>query len=321
MEKTKEQIIEFTASQDGRLDILLAEKLSRSRAMAQKIIREQGICRIAPSRKMIRKTGYKTTAGEIFQVSIPGLKELPLAAENIFLPVLYEDQYLIVINKPAGMMVHPVGKIKTGTLVNALLKRCMDLSQIGGCVRPGIVHRLDKDTSGVMVVAKNDATHQHLCGQFARSQVKKTYLALVHGRMSSRKGLINARISRGRTDRTKMKVSGAEGRAAVTEYEVVKQYPQIALLRLFPKTGRTHQIRVHLAFIGHPIVGDWKYGREKDGSKAGRQLLHAETISFIHPGTKEHLRFQAELPADFRDALTSQDVLITRKVSEGQLIT
>lgn len=308
MEKTKEQIIEFTASQDGRLDILLAEQLSQSRAMAQKIIREQGVCRIAPGQKMIRKTGYKTSSGEVFRVNMPGIKELPLAAEKIPLPILYEDKDLVIINKPAGLMVHPVGKMKTGTLVNALLEHCQDLSQIGGCVRPGIVHRLDKDTSGVMVVAKNDTAHQHLSGQFTRGQVKKTYVALVYGRMPSRKGVINANISRSRTDRTKMKVSVSEGRAAVTEYEVLKQYQGMALLRLFPKTGRTHQIRVHLAFIGHPIVGDWKYSKDKATVIASRQLLHAETLAFVHPATKKHVRFQAELPADFKGAIAANEM-------------
>lgn len=309
MEKTNKQIIEFQAVKNNRLDVLLAEKLSQSRASAQKIILEQGVCRIAPSRKMITKTGYKTSAGEIFQVTLPEIKELPLEAENIPLSILYEDKSLVVLDKPAGMMVHPVGRIKTGTLVNALLTHCQDLSQIGGCIRPGIVHRLDKDTSGVMIAAKTDAAHQHLSKQFARGQVKKTYLALVHGRLTSRKGLINARIMRGTADRTKMKVSATAGRNAITEYEVVKQYQNMALLRLFPRTGRTHQIRVHLAFIGHPIVGDWKYGRELPGPKAGRQLLHAESISFIHPETKEHLRFQAELPADIKGAIAANELV------------
>ncbi|MDD5258724.1 MAG: RluA family pseudouridine synthase [bacterium] len=308
MEKTKEQIIEFTASKNSRLDMLLAEKLSQSRALAQKIIREQGVCRIAPSRKMINKTGYKTSVGEMFRVNLPELKELPLAAEKILLSILYEDKSLIVLDKPAGMMVHPVGRIKTGTLVNALLDHCQGLSQIGGCIRPGIVHRLDKDTSGVMVIAKSDAAHRHLSRQFARGQIKKTYLALVHGRVSSRHGVINARIVRGRTDRTKMKVSATAGRPAVTEYEVVKQYPDMALLRLFPRTGRTHQIRVHLVFIGHPIVGDWKYGPKLPTSRSARQLLHAESISFIHPETKEHLRFQADLPADIKGAITVNEM-------------
>ncbi|MDD5491670.1 MAG: RluA family pseudouridine synthase [bacterium] len=308
MEKTKEQIIEITASGNDRLDVLLAEKLSLSRALVQKIIRGQGVWRIAPGKKVISKTGYKTSAGEVFQVTIPEPRELTLVAENIPLLILYEDNSLIVINKPAGMMVHPVGKIKTGTLVNALLEHCQNLSQIGGCIRPGIVHRLDKDTSGVMVVAKNDAAHQCLSRQFTRGQVKKTYVALVHGRMSSRKGVINAKISRGRTDRTKMKISTATGRAAVTEYEVIKQYPKMALLRLFPKTGRTHQIRVHLSFIDHPIVGDWKYGKDQPAGMANRQLLHAETLAFIHPATKEHVRFQAELPADFKGAIATNEM-------------
>ncbi len=309
METTKEQAIEIIADQSIRLDVLLAEKLSQTRATAQKLIRDQGVCRLLPTKKIITKTGYKTSLGEVFQVVVTAPKKLALAAENIPLNVLYEDPSLIVLNKPAGMMVHPVGKIVTGTLVNALLQHCHDLSQIGGCIRPGIVHRLDKDTSGVMVVAKNDVAHRSISEQFTKSQVKKTYLALVQGRMPSRTGMINARISRGQTDRTKMKVSGIKGRAAVTEYEVVKQYPSMALLRLFPKTGRTHQIRVHLAFIGHPIVGDWKYGRNPDQGKIKRQMLHAETLAFIHPVTKKHIRFQAELPADFRDALISQDVL------------
>ncbi|MBI5555186.1 MAG: RluA family pseudouridine synthase [Elusimicrobia bacterium] len=312
METTKEQTIEFTAEQSIRLDVWLAEKLSQTRATAQKLIREQGVWRLLPTKIIITKTGYKTSLGEVFQVIASAPKELTLTAENIPLPVLYEDESLIVLNKVAGMMVHPVGKIITGTLVNALLYHCHDLSQIGGCIRPGIVHRLDKDTSGVMVVAKNDAAHRHLSEQFAQSQVKKTYLAVVQGRLPSRRGLINAWISRDQTDRTKMKVSRIKGREAVTEYEVIKQYRSMALLRLFPKTGRTHQIRVHLAFIGHPIVGDWKYGKNQDQGKIKRQMLHAETLAFVHPVTKKCLHFKAELPADFEDVLINQDVLITR---------
>jgi len=308
MEKTTGFNNEIVAVSSGRLDMLLAAALGCSRAYAQKVIRAGGVTTCGNRVKAITKTGYQVNSGERFLVTVPEARTIALEAEDVALDIIYEDADLLVLNKPAGMIVHPVAHIRSKTLVNALLQHCGKLSQIGGCIRPGIVHRLDKDTSGVMVVAKNDRAHQMLARQFEKHEIKKTYLALVHGVMEHKTGSIDAAIGRGQEDRTRMKVAGAGGRQAKTGYEVVKQYPRMALLRIFPETGRTHQIRVHLSYVKHPILGDTKYGRERAEEEAGRQMLHAESLTFRHPASQKTVTFNAPRPADFQEVIAAHEI-------------
>jgi 23S rRNA pseudouridine1911/1915/1917 synthase len=256
----------------------------------------------------VTKAGQQIKAGTTLLVDIPEIKVLDLEAQDIELNILYEDKDLLVVDKPAGMIVHPVAGIRKDTLVNALLRQCRDLSGIGGCIRPGIVHRLDKDTSGVMVVAKNDAAHQGLSSQFNAHKVKKTYLTLVWGKMAYQRGSIDMAIERGREDRTKMKVTNIGGRQAKTVYETIKQSGRMALLRIFPETGRTHQIRVHLSYLNHPIVGDKKYARGQANDGINRQMLHAETLSFRHPVSGKKVTFKAELPEDFKEVMRANEI-------------
>jgi 23S rRNA pseudouridine1911/1915/1917 synthase len=232
------------------------------------------------------------------------------AAERIPLEILYEDSDLIVVNKPAGMVVHPGAGAGSGTLVNALLGHCRDLSGIGGQVRPGIVHRIDKDTSGVLVVAKNDRAHLALAHQFKEHTVKRVYLALVFGSPRADKGRIESVIGRHPSERTKMSGKARHGKHAVTHWQAVRRYPGLTLMRLKLETGRTHQIRVHLSEAGHPLVGDQVYGgggrlaaiRDQELRRLirnlGRQALHAKVLGFIHPTTGEYLEFDTELPED-----------------------
>ncbi len=300
MEKTEGPITVIIADESERLDVYLAKKLDLSRSYLHKLIKEGAV--LVNRAKPETKSGYKLRVGDKIIVTIPAVKKIEVEAQDIPLEILYEDPDLLVLNKPAGMTVHPVGRINKNTLVNALLHHCRELSQIGGCFRPGIVHRLDKDTSGVMVVAKNDRAHRRLSAQFGSHQINKTYLTLVWGTMSYRQGSIDLAIGRASSDRTKMKVTGT-GRPSKTSYEVVKQYSKMALLKIFPQTGRTHQIRVHLSYLKHPVVGDRKYGCSWDNEGIGRQMLHAETLTFIHPVTGIKMTFKAELPQDFKDVI------------------
>jgi 23S rRNA pseudouridine1911/1915/1917 synthase len=241
-------------------------------------------------------------------VAIPPAEPLALTPEPIPLQILYEDEHLLVLNKPAGLVVHPGAGRATGTLVHALLAHCPNLPGIGGVERPGIVHRLDRDTSGVMVVAKSEAAHQSLSLQFKNRIVRKRYLALVHGEVRQEAGRIEAAIGRREHDRTRMGVKTAGGRMARTAYRVLRRLPGMTLVELGLETGRTHQIRVHLAHIGHPVVGDEVYGgrRERHGAAgvppAPRQLLHAWWLGFRHPVHGEWLEFAAPIPADFATA-------------------
>lgn len=308
MEKTTEHTAEIIIDKISRLDVLLAEKLACSRAYAQKLLKEGFVFLKGKQDRVINKTGYQTIPGQIFQINLPAPKAVKFTSEKRDLDVIYEDEDLLLINKPAGLIVHPAGKVTSETLVNALLHHCRNLSAIGGYIRPGIVHRLDKDTSGVMVIAKNDLTHQNLSAQFASHQIKKTYLALVHGRMEYQKGKITGAIARGQSDRTKMRVTAMGGRQAVTHFEATKQFKNMTLLRIFPQTGRTHQIRVHLAYIKHPIVGDRKYGKNRDSDVAKRQMLHAESISFLHPTKLTQVKFQAQLPADLKEVMKVNEI-------------
>ncbi|HNR93393.1 MAG TPA: RluA family pseudouridine synthase [Kiritimatiellia bacterium] len=284
-----------------RLDAWLARTLPGcSRSRWQQLIRD-GHVKIGGSPC---KPQHALAAGEEIEYEIPAAKPVTVEAEDIALDVLFEDRDIIVINKPAGLVVHPAPGNYTGTLVNALLHHCRDLEGIGGELRPGIVHRLDKDTSGVMVAAKNERAMQFLVNAFKNRQVHKEYLALVAGRMERISGTISTLIGRSRGDRKKMSVRPASGgREAVSHYRVEEQFAGAALLRITLETGRTHQIRVHVAHIGHPVIGDRKYGRAGNLLDARRQMLHAETLTLPHPVTREPMKFHAPVPEDMQSLL------------------
>jgi 23S rRNA pseudouridine1911/1915/1917 synthase len=277
-----------------RLDRYLALALPQfSRARLQTLIRA-GDVELQGKAARPRETVH---TGDVVRLSEPPVEEIEAQAEKIPLEVLFEDDDLLVINKPAGLVVHPGAGNQTHTLVNALLHHCTSLSGIGGKQRPGIVHRLDKETSGCLVVAKNDAAHQHLSRQFADREVKKVYLALVSGTLKRPRGTIEAPIGRHPVQRKKMAVNQARGRVAKTDYRVLQSGGGVSLVECAIHSGRTHQIRVHLHHIGHPVVGDSLYGKKVAGQ---RQMLHAWKLGFTHPQTNEQLVFEAPIPDDFR---------------------
>ena len=280
-----------------------------SRTYIQKLIREGAIAVNGKS----SKPGYKLRTGDAVSLTLPDPRPLQTAEpEPIPLDILYEDSDLIVVNKPADMTVHPAGDTQSGTLVNALLHHCETLPGIGGVQRPGIVHRLDKDTSGAIVAAKTDRAHRHLSAQFEAHTTTRHYHAVVCGVPADETGTINARIIRSPRDRRKMTVTRAGGRHAVTHYHILERYDRFSLLKLTLETGRIHQIRIHLSHIGHPIAGDHVYGggyarAVHDAPSAAikealvalnRQALHAHTLGFVHPETEERLIFSAPIPED-----------------------
>lgn len=280
-----------------RLDRYLAQALPQfSRSRLQALIRA-GEVQLRGKAARIRET---VRSDDTVTVTIPPIKQIDAEAEEIPLEILFEDEDLLVLNKPAGLVVHPGAGNQTHTLVNALLHHCSSLSGIGGKLRPGIVHRLDKETSGCLAVAKNDAAHQDLARQFAEREVKKIYLALVAGSLKRTRGTIDAPIGRHPLQRKKMAVQPAKGRIAKTDYRVLKTVGDASLLECAIHSGRTHQIRVHLHHIGHPVVGDSLYGKK---IAAPRQMLHAWKLGFTHPRTHERLFFEAPIPADFRHQL------------------
>ena len=296
-----DQLQEFTVADreaGQRLDAFLARRSGLSRARVQRLI-EDGHVLVAGHPQ---KSHHRVGPDEKVQLHVPPPEPLELTPEAIPLDILFEDEDLLVLNKPAGMVVHPGAGRTTGTLVHALLAHCETLPGIGGVERPGIVHRLDRDTSGVLVVAKTDVAHQSLSRQFKSRQVRKTYLALVHGDVRREAGRIEAAIGRREHDRKRMGVRADGGREARTTYRVLRRLPGMTLLELGLETGRTHQIRVHLAHIGHPVIGDQAYGgrreRRHEGAP-GRQLLHAWRLGFHHPRTGAWLEFTAPIPEDF----------------------
>ncbi len=280
-----------------RLDVFVARRLPEfTRSRAQRLI-DDGRVTVAGQRA---KPALRLEAGQRVHVVLPPPVADRVEPESIALDILFEDADLLAVNKPAGMMVHPAPGHRSTTLVNAILAHCRDLSGIGGVLRPGIVHRLDRDTSGVIVVAKNDAAHNALARQLKDRSVEKTYLALVQGTPRPAEGVIDAPIARDPRNRQRMAVVEG-GREAVTSYRVVERFRGMSLLEVRPRTGRTHQIRVHLAAIGHPIVGDRTYGRPS--ALIARQSLHARRIAFAHPRSGERMEIEAPLPRDLRDVL------------------
>ena len=282
-----------------RLDVFMAESCDFTRSFGQKLIQEQ---LVKINQKAENKPGKLLKNGQVIEFVIPEPKAAIPKAEDLPLEIIYQDPDLLVLNKPRGLSVHPGAGRSSGTLVNALLHHIQDLSGIGGVLRPGIVHRLDKDTSGIMLVAKNDKTHTALSQQFAQRLVKKEYLALVEGKPKAARFSIEAPLGRNKTDRKKFGISPT-GKPATTGVELVKEYPGFTLLRILPETGRTHQIRVHLAAQGLPIVGDSTYGKSKNPFSLSGQFLHAEKLTFIHPNTKDVMSFRAELPEELADII------------------
>ncbi len=288
----------------GRIDSVLVSNLEGvSRNRIQKLIRAG---RVKVDGQIMLKPSHKLLGGEILEIHIPKIKETELIAEHIPLDIVYEDHNLVVVNKPAGMVVHPSVGHDSGTLVNAILAHSPDIEGIGGEMRPGVVHRLDKDTSGIIIIAKNDRTHQFLQNQFIERKVEKIYYALVDGIPKSSTGRIEAAIARSKKDRKKMAVfPEGQGREAVTYYQVMEQFDKHAYLEVKPETGRTHQIRVHLEFIGIPIVGDRVYGRKKPTLNIRRHFLHAAELRLLIPGETRVRSFLVKLAPDLETALNN----------------
>ena len=287
-----------------RLDAYIAQKCENlSRTMIQKLI-EDGEILVNGQEK---KISYKTKQGDVIEIHIPEAKEINLKAQDIPLDVVYEDDDIIVVNKPKGMVVHPANGNPDGTLVNAVMALCKgSLSGIGGEIRPGIVHRLDKDTSGLIIIAKNDVAHINLSKQIKDRRVKKIYIALVKGNVSENEATVNMPIGRSTKDRKKMAVR-KDGKEAITHFKVLKRYGKYTLLELKIDTGRTHQIRVHMAEIGHPVVGDMIYSNGKNEFGIEGQMLHAKSLDFQHPVTGKQIHLEAELPKYFEEILSKLD--------------
>jgi 23S rRNA pseudouridine1911/1915/1917 synthase len=293
---------EFKVDEDSvgaRLDVFIASKFEdKTRSYIQGIIEGETVS----VNGKCRKSNYKLKLADAVTLCIPEAVELNIKAEEIPLDVLYEDSDVIVINKPQDMVVHPAPGNYSGTLVNALLNHCSDLSGINGIIRPGIVHRIDKDTSGALIVAKNDNAHNSLAKQFKEHTITRSYLALVEGIIKTDEGTIDQPIGRHPKDRIKMGVVES-GKKAVTHYKVIERFTSHTLVECNLETGRTHQIRVHMAKIGHPLVGDLIYGYKKQNFNLKGQVLHAKRLGFIHPSTNEYMEFVSPLPAYFEKLL------------------
>ena len=309
--ETKSYTFHINPEQSGeRLDrFLIKQTEDISRTYLQKLIRD-GV--VTVNEKISKQPSYTLRSGDQVCLTLPDSQPLEtLHPEDISLDILYEDSHLIVLNKPAGMLVHPASSVNSGTLVNALLSHCNDLSGIGGVERPGIVHRLDKDTSGILVVAKSDIVHRNLSMQFEKHTITRQYVAVVCGIPEEMTGTIDAQIARSRRDRRRMTTVKSDGREAITHYQVLEIYSRFALVQLTLETGRLHQIRVHLQHIGHPVAADPIYGGEQRALgdaetnplkhallSLKRQALHARTLKFEHPVTQEQMHFSAPKPAD-----------------------
>lgn len=282
-----------------RIDKVLTKELTGfSRTQIQTLISQQNV----KVNQNIIKASYKIEAHDIIDVHIPEPENMDILPENIPLDIIYEDSDVIVVNKSSGMIVHPSVGIYSGTLVNALLYHCQDLSGINGVTRPGIVHRIDKETSGLLMVAKNDMAHQSLSEQLQNHTVTRRYIALVHGLIPHEFGRIEAPIGRDPKDRQKMTCTDKNAKDAITNFKVIEKYDDMTLVECRLETGRTHQIRVHMQYIGHPVYGDPQYGYQRDDHTYG-QYLHAKVLGFIHPRTHEEMYFESELPHYFQEKI------------------
>jgi 23S rRNA pseudouridine1911/1915/1917 synthase len=295
-----------TCETDGlRLDSFVTEAFDSaySRSFYKRLI-DDG--KVTVNGKVITKAGTKLSAGDLVEADIPApVEDESFVAQDIPLDIVYEDSDLLVINKPQGMVVHPAAGHSDGTLVNALLAHCKDeLSDINGVLRPGIVHRIDKDTSGLMLACKNNFTHLKLADMLSRHEIVREYRALVYGFVKEDKGMIDAPIGRSSNDRRKMAVN-KDGKSAVTHFEVVERLGDITDLKLILETGRTHQIRVHMAYIGHPVVGDPVYAARRKNYGLAGQALHSRAITFVHPRTGETMHFEVDIPDYYKAVINS----------------
>lgn len=287
--------------QQMRLDKYLAEQFpEQTRSYLQKLIKEGGV--LVNGRSV--KTGYQLSCGDEVCVNIPEPKELDVEPQKMELDIVYEDEDVILINKPKGMVVHPAPGHTKDTLVNGLLYHCQgNLSGINGVARPGIVHRIDRDTTGILIVCKNDMAHNSIAAQLKEHSITRRYRALVHGNIKENKGTVEGPIGRHPVDRKKMAINERNGKPAVTHYQVLERFGNYTYIECVLETGRTHQIRVHMASIGHPLVGDEVYGPAKCPFKLEGQCLHAMVLGFVHPRTGEYMEFSAELPGYFQELL------------------
>lgn len=296
-----EEIIIEEEFEGERIDKFLAEEFEDlSRSYIQKLIASENIM----VNEKIVKANYRLLKGDVLKINIPESEEAKIIPEKMDLDIKYEDQDIIIVNKDKGIVVHPAPGNYSGTLVNGLMEHCKDLSGINGILRPGIVHRIDKDTSGLIVVCKNDTAHRFLAEQFKDHTVERAYYALVHGIVNEPMGRIEAPIGRSDKDRKKMAVTFKNSKEAVTNYKVLERFSQgYTLIECTLETGRTHQIRVHMAYLNHPLVGDYTYGPKKKDFEIKGQVLHAYKLGFIHPATQEKIVFESEIPEDFKETL------------------
>lgn len=294
-------LFEIQENQQIRLDKYLAEQFpEQTRSYLQKLIKDG---EVLVNGKNV-KTGYQLSKGDEVSVNIPEPKELDVEPQKMDLDIVYEDDDVILINKPKGMVVHPAPGHTTDTLVNGLLYHCKDnLSGINGVARPGIVHRIDRDTTGILIVCKNDISHNSIAAQLKEHSINRRYRALVHGNLKEDTGTVEGAIGRHPIDRKKMSINEKNGKPAVTHYTVLERFGNYTLIECKLETGRTHQIRVHMSSIGHPLVGDEVYGPAKCPFKLQGQCLHAMVLGFVHPRSGEYMEFSAELPEYFEELL------------------
>ena len=294
-------MFEIQENQQMRLDKYLAEQFpEQTRSYLQKLIKEG---QVLVNGKTV-KSGYQLSKGDEVSVTIPEPKELDVEPQKMELDIVYEDEDVILINKPKGMVVHPAPGHTTDTLVNGLLYHCKDnLSGINGVARPGIVHRIDRDTTGILIVCKNDMSHNSIAAQLKEHSINRRYRALVHGNLKEDTGTVEGPIGRHPVDRKKMAINERNGKPAVTHYTVLERFGNYTLIECKLETGRTHQIRVHMTSIGHPLVGDEVYGPAKCPFKLQGQCLHAMVLGFVHPRTGEYMEFSADLPEYFEELL------------------
>ena len=298
------ELLEFTADKDEagvRIDRCLSDKDEElSRSYLQKLLKEQGV---TVNGKPV-KANYKLQTGDHVQTTVPDLTQPDILPENIPLDILYEDEDVLVVNKPKGMVVHPANGHTCGTLVNAVMYHCKgNLSGINGVMRPGIVHRIDKDTTGALLICKNDTAHRDLAQQLKDHSIKRRYRAIVAGNLKEDEGTVEGPIGRHPVDRKKMAINYKNGKDAVTHYKVLERFGNATYIECRLETGRTHQIRVHMTSIGHPLLGDEIYGSGKNPYHLQGQTLHAMVLGFVHPRTGEYMEFSAPLPEYFTNLL------------------